>query len=306
MNNRRKAIITRLAQGGLMGAANTVPGVSGGTLALMFGFYERLIDALRDGAHAGTKALRGDPRGALTALKAVEWGLLLPLLVGAGTVVVALAGPLERSLETHPENMAGLFLGLVIGSLIISWRLMPTWNPRLLATTIIIGMVVFVGLGWQSGPLNDPSPLLLFAAGAIAICAMILPGLSGSFLLLMFGLYEAVLTMVDNRLMGDLIIFGLGAALGLAAFATLLSRLLKRHHDPMLAVLLGLMLGSLRVLWPWPHGVGYTAPNGTHTFDGTGLSWPTAGTTLWPLVLGVGALLVVLGVDALAQRQDAG
>ena len=120
----------------------------------------------------------------------------------------------------------------------------------------------------------------------------------------MFGLYEAVLTMVDQRLIGDLVIFGLGAALGLAAFATLLSRLLKRHHDPMLAVLLGLMLGSLRVLWPWPHGVGYTSPNDTQTFDGTGLQWPTQGTTLWPLLLAGGALMVVLGVDALASRQN--
>ena len=287
-----------------MGAANTVPGVSGGTLALMFGFYERLINALGDGARAATQMLRGDLKGALASLKAVEWSLLLPLLVGAGAVVIAVAGPLERSLETHPENMAGLFLGLVIGSLIISWRLMPTWNPRLLAVVTLVGTSVFAGLGWQNGPLNDPSPLLLFAAGAIAICAMILPGLSGSFLLLMFGLYEAVLTMVDQRLIGDLVIFGLGAALGLAAFATLLSRLLKRHHDPMLAVLLGLMVGSLRVLWPWPHGVGYTSPTGAQTFDGTGLQWPTQGITLWPLLLAGGALMVVLGVDALASRQN--
>ncbi|MBT4302865.1 MAG: DUF368 domain-containing protein [Actinobacteria bacterium] len=304
MSNKRNTLLTRIAQGGLMGAANTVPGVSGGTLALMFGFYERLINALRDGAHAATQVLRGDLKGALASLKAVEWSLLLPLLVGAGAVVIAVAGPLERSLETHPENMAGLFLGLVIGSLIISWRLMPTWNPRLLAVVTLVGTSVFAGLGWQNGPLNDPSPLLLFAAGAIAICAMILPGLSGSFLLLMFGLYEAVLTMVDQRLIGDLVIFGLGAALGLAAFATLLSRLLKRHHDPMLAVLLGLMVGSLRVLWPWPHGVGYTSPTGAQTFDGTGLQWPTQGTTLWPLLLAGGALMVVLGVDALASRQN--
>ncbi len=304
MSNKRNTLLTRIAQGGLMGAANTVPGVSGGTLALMFGFYERLINALGDGARAATQMLRGDLKGALTGLKAVEWNLLLPLLAGAGAVVIVVAGPLERSLETHPENMAGLFLGLVIGSLIISWRLMPTWNPRLLTVVTLVGTSVFAGLGWQSGPLNDPSPLLLFAAGAIAICAMILPGLSGSFLLLMFGLYEAVLTMVDQRLMGDLVIFGFGAALGLAAFATLLSRLLKRHHDPMLAVLLGLMLGSLRVLWPWPHGVGYTSPNDTQTFDGTGLQWPTQGTTLWPLLLAGGALMVVLGVDALASRQN--
>ncbi len=304
MSNKRNTLLTRIAQGGLMGAANTVPGVSGGTLALMFGFYERLINALGDGARAATQMLRGDLKGALTGLKAVEWNLLLPLLAGAGAVVIVVAGPLERSLETHPENMAGLFLGLVIGSLIISWRLMPTWNPRLLTVVTLVGTSVFAGLGWQSGPLNDPSPLLLFAARAIAICAMILPGLSGSFLLLMFGLYEAVLTMVDQRLMGDLVIFGFGAALGLAAFATLLSRLLKRHHDPMLAVLLGLMLGSLRVLWPWPHGVGYTSPNDTQTFDGTGLQWPTQGTTLWPLLLAGGALMVVLGVDALASRQN--
>lgn len=295
--------ITRIAQGALMGAANVVPGVSGGTLALMFGIYERLIAAIRDGARALARFARGDVRGGIERLKSVEWGLLLPLAGGAFVTVVVLAGLLESGLEEYPEAMAGLFLGLVLASIVVSWRL-PDWDRPRLALMAVVGVVLFAALGWQTGPIADPSPLALFLAGAIAICAMILPGLSGSFLLLMFGMYEAVLAVIDERMIGDAIVFAVGAVLGLALFASLLTRLLERHHDTMLAVLIGLMVGSLRVLWPWPNGVGVIGDTADMSVSGTGLEWPPAGNLPVPLLLAAAAFAVVLAIDRLARNRS--
>ena len=132
---------------------------------------------------------------------------------------------------------------------------------------------------------------------------MILPGLSGSFLLLMFGMYEAILTVIDDRMIGDAIIFGVGALLGLALFASLLTRLLERHRDTMLAALIGLMVGSLRVLWPWPDGVGVIGDTADTSIPGTGLEWPPAGDLPVPLLLAVTAFAVVLTFDRLARSR---
>tara|TARA_Y100000310_G_scaffold182984_2_gene183034 strand:+ start:1820 stop:2716 length:897 start_codon:yes stop_codon:yes gene_type:complete len=296
------AAATRVAQGALMGAANIVPGVSGGTIALMFGIYERLIGAIRDGAQALARFARGDVRGGIDRLRSVEWDLLLPLACGALITVVVLAGFLESGLEDHPEAMAGLFLGLVAASIVVSWRL-PDWDGPRLALMAAVGVALFAALGWQTGPVADPSPLALFGAGAVAICAMILPGLSGSFLLLMFGMYEAILTVIDDRMVGDAIVFGVGALLGLALFASLLTRLLELHRDTMLAVLIGLMVGSLRVLWPWPNGVGVIGDTADTSIPGTGLEWPPAGDLPVPLLLAVTASAVVLAVDRLARSR---
>ncbi|MCP4793798.1 MAG: DUF368 domain-containing protein [Actinomycetia bacterium] len=296
------AAATRVAQGALMGAANIVPGVSGGTIALMFGIYERLIGAIRDGARALARFARGDVRGGIDRLRSVEWDLLLPLAAGALITVVVLAGFLESGLEDHPEAMAGLFLGLVAASIVVSWRL-PDWDGPRLALMAAVGVALFAALGWQTGPVADPSPLALFGAGAVAICAMILPGLSGSFLLLMFGMYEAILTVIDDRMIGDAIVFGVGALLGLALFASLLTRLLELHRDTMLAVLIGLMVGSLRVLWPWPNGVGVIGDTADASISGTGLEWPPAGDLPVPLLLAVTAFAVVLAVERLARSR---
>ena len=293
---------TRVAQGALMGAANIVPGVSGGTLALMFGIYERLIAAISDGARSLVRFAQGDVRGGIDRLKSVEWGLLLPLAGGALITVVVLAGLIESGLEDQPEAMAGLFLGLVVASIVVSWRL-PNWDGPRLTLMSAVGVVLFAALGWQTGPVADPSLPVLFMAGAVAICAMILPGLSGSFLLLMFGMYEAVLAVIDERMIGDAIVFAVGAVFGLALFASLLTRLLERHHDTMLAVLIGLMVGSLRVLWPWPNGVGVIGETADTSISGTGLEWPPTGDLPVPLLLAAAAFAVVLAVDRLARNR---
>ncbi|MDP7550725.1 MAG: DUF368 domain-containing protein [Acidimicrobiales bacterium] len=297
---RRTAV--HVLRGLCMGAADVVPGVSGGTIALLLGIYDRLIDSVRNGSRSLGLLLRGDLRGSLTRAATVEWAFLLPLLVGIGIAVTVLAGPIEAGLADHPESMAGLFLGLVLASILIAWRIPGSWSRGRVGLTAVVAVVLFVALGWQAGPVADPSAAILFASGAVAICAMILPGISGAFLLLMLGMYSHVLGAVDDRVLGDLALFGLGAVAGLALFSTLLGRMLERHHDLVLAALVGLMIGSLRVLWPWPNGVGVIDRDSTEVVSGASLEWPAASEMAVPLLLATASMVVVLGLDALSRR----
>ena len=292
-------------RGFCMGAADIVPGVSGGTIALVFGIYERLLLNVRLGARAIGSLARLDPAGIRHNLRAIEWGFLLPLLAGIGVALAALASLIEGLLETRPEEMAGLFFGLVAGSVVVAWLLLRDRTPSDLAVMAAVGAVTFVLLGFQSGPVSDPSLLAFFGAGAIAICAMILPGISGSFLLLMMGMYAAVLGAVHDRTASDLAslaVFAIGAVLGLALFSTALGWMLDRHHNRVLAVLIGLMMGSFRVLWPWPYGVGIISEVEGESISGTGLEWPAADRLLVPTVLAVAAFVLVVGMTRVAAR----
>jgi putative membrane protein len=228
--------------------------VSGGTIALVLGIYERLVASIHAGSAALGLAVRGHLGDMRRRLKDVEWGLLLPLLAGIGLAVLSLASIIDQLLEEQPQNTAAAFFGLVLGSIVIAWRLVKKWDANRAITGMVAAVAAFVVLGLRTDPVVDASLLLFLGAGAIAIVAMILPGISGSFILLMLGMYQAVLDAVNDREMVVVGVFLVGAAAGLAAFSTLLNRLLRDHHDTVMAALIGLMLGSLRVLWPWPDG----------------------------------------------------
>lgn len=254
------------ARGFAMGAADIVPGVSGGTIALIFGIYERLIASVSTGSSALGALLRRDVAGFRTRMAAVEWLFIIPLGIGILLAIATLASILESLLHDEAVLMAALFVGLVAGSVVVAWKLIR--EPRLSHAGIIaaVGIVVFLLLGLQGGTSEEsvaqtaePALWAFFIAGAIAISAMILPGVSGSFLLVVMGMYGAVLGSVTQRDFVALGVFLAGAVLGLALFSQLLYRALQRHHDMMLAALIGLMAGSIRVLWPWPRGVDSTA-----------------------------------------------
>lgn len=302
------AVVSKIAynvvRGFSMGAADIVPGVSGGTIALLLGIYERLIANIRSGARALGRLVRGDFALAYARFKQIEFEFILPLLVGLGVAILALASLLDHLLEEYPEEMAGLFFGLVVASIVIAWRMLDTRGPPRIALLVMVGVLTFWLLGFQSGPVSDPTLLAFFGAGAIAICAMILPGISGSFILLMLGMYGAVLGALTERELGSLVVFMIGAVIGLALFSSALGWLLERHHDTVLAALIGLMAGSLRVLWPWPNGVGVISDEADEVIDGTGLSWPESGEVLGPVLLGILAAAFVLGLSALAERQS--
>ncbi len=288
-----------------MGASDVVPGVSGGTVALILGIYSDLVANIGRGAKALGRLLRGDVNGFVEALKSVNWGFLIPLLVGIGTAVEILAGLIEQGLHDYPEAMAGLFFGLVVGSIIVARELLLEPDRSHLAIALAVGAATFVLLGFQSGPIADPSPVLLIASGALAICAMILPGISGSFILLMIGMYAAVLSAVDDRAIGDVALVGVGAIAGLALFSSLLNYALARHHDPVMAGLIGLMLGSLRVLWPWPNGVGIIERDAEETIPGTGLDLPNGDPWVVAVVLAILAATAVVGASAVVRRSAA-
>ena len=286
-----------------MGAADIVPGVSGGTIALVVGIYERLLQSIGRGAKALTSLAKGDVVAFRTNLGRVDWWFLIPLGVGILSAVALLSSIIEEQLRERPEEMAGLFFGLVVGSIVVSWKMLGDRNQTTLSILAVVTVIAFFLLGLQSGPATDPPLPAYFGAGAIAICAMILPGISGSFLLLMMGMYAALLGAVDDRELLILAVFTLGAILGLTVFSTLLNWLLSHHHDLLLAALIGLMFGSLRVLWPWPNGVGILSENENESISGTGLSWPQSDQVVIPVLLAVVAFAVVLGVSRLADRQ---
>ena len=283
-----------LARGVAMGAADVVPGVSGGTIAVVLGIYERLLGAIRTLAAAAGRLLRGDWRGCRQRLTAVDWWLIVPLLAGILGTIVLLASVIETLLEEHPETMAGLFCGLVAASAVAACRLFEWRGPSQISLMLASAAATFALLGLQSGPVADPTLPVLAGAGAVAVCAMILPGISGAFLLLMLGMYGAVISVVTDLRYMEAAMFLAGAAVGLALFSTVLSRLLDTARNTVMAVLVGLMAGSLRVLWPWPNGVGVISRHDDEVISGTGLAWPSADQWLAPTVAAVIGFAVVL------------
>ncbi len=297
-------LVSTVARGFCMGAADIVPGVSGGTVALVFGIYEQLLDNVRRGARALGSIVRFDVGGFVAHLRSVDWSFLIPLLTGIALALVSLSALIERLLQERPEEMAGLFLGLVLGSVVVAWRLLGQTTIADVAMMAAVALATFVLLGFQSGPVADPSLPAYFGAGAIAICAMILPGISGSFLLLMMGMYAAVLGAVHDRELALIAVFGLGATVGLALFSSALGYLLDHHHDLVIGALIGLMVGSIRVLWPWPNGVGIISEEAGESISGTALGLPSAETWLWPSLLAVFAFVVVVVLGRLAPANE--
>lgn len=286
-----------ILRGYLMGAADIVPGVSGGTIALVLGIYERLIASVRAGSSALGSFVRLDFSGGAAWLRKVDWGFILPLGAGIGLAIISLSHLLETLLRDHAVLMASLFLGLVAGSVLIVWRLLTVRDLRRIVIILAVTAVVFVLLGLRedtssesAAQITNPETWAYFLSGAIAICAMILPGISGSFILVMLGMYGPVLSAVTSRDVVSLAVFGVGAIIGLALFSQVLHRALRDHYNSVMAALIGLMLGSLRVLWPWPRGV-----------DSTALQAPNEDVLL-AIVAAVLAFAVVMAIDALGRR----
>lgn len=234
------------AYGALMGSADVIPGVSGGTVALILGIYERFVQALRD-----VSALRW---------RDADWRFLLTL--GSGILAALAVGTvvLPPLLETYPVFTSALFFGLIAASLRVPWQRIGDRR----AVHALVAAVATVGAFWLVGlpAVNAPDPTLLRVAlsAAVAICAMVLPGVSGAFLLVVLGMYAPTLEAARNLDIGYLAAFAAGMAAGLSVFARALGWLLERYHDLTMAALLGLMLGSLRRLWPWGGAEGRLDP----------------------------------------------
>jgi putative membrane protein len=286
-----------------MGAADIVPGVSGGTVALVLGIYERLIRNIRVGARGLKQLLTGDLSGLKQTLRDIEWVWLFTLLGGILLAVAALSSVLETLLNDHPVAMAGLFFGLVVGTIWIAYNLLDRVDGVAVGIVAGVSIVLFFLLGLRedtevaegTAEVVTQPLWIFFLVGALAICAMILPGISGSFILVMLGMYTEVLGAVNDRDFVTLGVFALGCVAGLALFSTLLNWLLDNYRNLVIAAMIGLMLGSMRVLWPWP--------NGTFT---TRLEAPSDPVVL-PIVLALAGAAVVIIVERVSSRVgDAG
>ncbi len=232
-----------------MGAADIVPGVSGGTMAFILGIYETLLNAIKSFNPTALRLALARRWGEL--FEHVPVRFLIPLALGIGVAILGLAGALNRILDdpTGRIYLFAFFFGLIIAS-IIAVSAQVRWNATAWAALLIGAAAAFIIVNLL--PVDAPhDPLSLFLSGAVAICAMILPGISGSFILLILGQYDYVLSAVSERNIAPLIFVAAGCAVGILLFARLLSWMLKHYYTVTVAALVGFMVGSLWKIWPW-------------------------------------------------------
>ncbi len=236
------------AIGFCMGTVDLIPGVSGGTVAFVSGIYEELLKSINivTGQVPGL-VFKGKPR---QAFDIIPFRFLLPIALGMGSAIFSLAHALSWILERASQQVWGFFFGLVLASTIIVMKRVTPWNARYVIA-FLISMIVSFFLVSLSSVETPFTWWMVFLSGFIAICAMILPGISGSFILLLLGKYRQILEAVVNRDFMTLFIFTLGCILGISVFARFLSWLFKHYHNISVAILAGIMLGTIRKIWPW-------------------------------------------------------
>jgi putative membrane protein len=305
MNSKNRSFpdyIVLSVKGFCMGASDVVPGVSGGTMAFILGIYEELIDAIKSFDLKGLQflvTLKFRP-----LLDRISWQFLLAVGIGILVAIFSLSKLLSWLLQNRPVFIWSFFLGLILASVLSVSRRVEAW--RILTWLCLVGGTLgsyfLVGLV----PVSTPNDYwFLFLCGAVAICAMILPGISGSYILVLLGKYQYVLDAVNHR---DFLVLGLvaaGACVGIIAFSRILGWLLKNYHDLMVATLTGLMIGSLRKVWPWKETL-------ESVVDSHGQMVPLVQSNILPgqwngevlaaLSLMVAGLLAVLFLDRLGNR----
>jgi len=276
-----------------MGAADIVPGVSGGTMAFILGIYEELVLSLRNMGRPifWQPFLRGR---FLNAFRAVHGSFLVAVGTGIVCAVLLLSHGLAFLLDTYPVVIWSFFFGLVLSSVAVVAKRVPTWKGTYFLFVILGAGVAYFFVGLV--PVHTPvAPWFLVASGAIAICATILPGISGAFVLVLLGKYAFILHAINERDVASVAYVLFGALMGVVLFTQFLHWLLKKYHNATVAFLIGFMLGSLRKIWPWkvaganvlPHIVSHSLPN--------------EGFLVGLLCMIVGLLLVIL-IDRTAKR----
>lgn len=293
------------AKGLAMGLADLVPGVSGGTIAFISGIYDELVATIAGLDRRLLGALRKE--GVRGAWQAGNLGFLAVLLAGIGTSVFTFAGLLHWLLANRPMELWAFFFGLVAASVLLVGRRVAERRAGIW-TLAAAGTVLAAAITSLPPLVRSDTPLFLAAAAAVAACAMVLPGISGAFILLILGAYAPVIAALDSFDFARLATVSLGVVAGLLAFSRVLRRLLVRHRTPTLAVLTGFLVGSLNALWPWKTRIRelYTHSDGRIEWllanrwpEGAGEIWPAAGLAL------LGAV-AVFAIDRLAGGRGPG
>ncbi len=311
MITRRLKDFGMLALKGMgMGAADVVPGVSGGTIAFITGIYEELVHSIKN---INFRTISTLWREGLPAFwKAVNGNFLLSLVGGILISVLTLARILEYLLVNHPILIWSFFFGLIIGSAIFVARSIERWKIG----TVISG-VAGIAIAWVITSITPAETSeaywFIFLSGALAICAMILPGISGSFILLLLGKYQFVLSALNEGKIGIIAVLLAGAGIGIIAFSHLLSWLLDKFHHLTIAMLAGFMIGSLNKIWPWKITVeNYTDSHGEiqpllqdNVLPARFISETGADPQiLWAVLLALAGFLLIFGFESLSKKQN--
>lgn len=250
MNRTLLDYIILSLKGVAMGAADVVPGVSGGTIAFISGIYEELIGTLNNINFSLLKDLKN--KGLKSTWKKANGSFLLALLSGVFISVISLAKGVEWLLEHHPVLLWSFFFGLVLASIVyVGKQIKITATDFKLFLALAIGAVVAYLITTLNPSETSDTNLFLFFAGALAICAMILPGISGSFILVIIGAYSPVLEALNSVNIKKILFFAAGSVIGLLSFSKLLKWLFEKYHRLTLAIITGFMIGSLNKIWPW-------------------------------------------------------
>lgn len=291
------ADVSLFLKGIAMGAANVIPGVSGGTIALVTGIYQRLISALGSiGPTSIRQLFTGDIRGFLTSVDA-RW--LFVLLFGVAVSIVTLARLFDWLLVTHEQLTMAFFFGLILASIVYVAQRVSQWGGATWVA-LAIGVSIALGIALLAPGIENAAPGYVFLCGVVAIASMILPGLSGSFVLILMGNYALVLGAISSFNLGVLVPLGAGCAIGLIAFSHALKWVFARYPNATLALMTGFVVGSLAIIWPWKETITDTIQHsgGEVKTVVTGYDWylPNVDmTTVLALALALlGALLIVV------------
>jgi putative membrane protein len=243
-----KEYLLLFSKGVAMGAADVVPGVSGGTIAFITGIYEELLNSIRSvNGDAVKLLLRFDLAG---FWKHINGSFLVGLLAGIGFAIATLSRVVLYLLANHPEMLWSFFFGLIVASALVVGKKITRWRPGVVLALIVgVAIAYYVTVATPTQTTEDY--WFIFLSGAIAICAMILPGISGSFILVLLAKYEFILNAVKELKIAVILTFGLGCVTGILTFSHVLNWMLQRYHNLTIALLTGFMVGSLNKVWPW-------------------------------------------------------
>lgn len=280
-----------------MGAANVIPGVSGGTIALITGIFERLIDAIKSFDGKAVKLLlKFDFK---TFAKHTDLVFLISIFAGVGLAIVSLARLFDFLFNNYPAYIWSFFFGLVLASVYFVGKTVHSWKIASLLS-FVAGTAIAAVVTFMTPATENANFFYLMLCGVVAVCSMILPGLSGSFVLILLGNYQLVaIDAINNRDFSILMPVLIGAVVGLIAFSHFLSWLLKKYKDQTIALLTGFILGSLSILWPWKEAVYLQDASGVLLFK-DGLPKVARYIPEWPAELNqevwFSALLMIAGI----------
>lgn len=284
-----------------MGAANVIPGVSGGTIAFITNIYERLINAIKAFDLSILKLLF---KGELKAIIAkVDLWFLLAIFGGIGVSILTLAKALEVAFTSYETLTLSFFFGLILASIFAVGKQVSGWNFSVFLS-LIIGIAIAAAIAFLPASGANDGFFYVLLCGVVAVCSMILPGLSGSYILLLMGNYILVLQSISGFNFGVLIPLALGCIIGLVVFSRLLSYLFERYKDQTIAILTGFVAGSLLIIWPWKSTKYLELADGKLKAIGYEWTIPTVDNEFFlALFLVILGIAIVLGIERLAKNQ---